>query len=214
MSIRIAVLVSGNGTNLQAMIDAVEAGKIDGQIVGVISNNPEAFALTRAQDANIKIFALSPEPGESREAYDQRLSEILQSLEVDLIVLAGFMRILSPHFVKKFTGKILNIHPSLLPKYPGMHTHMQVLKNKDSEHGCTIHFVNEDLDAGPIIAQASIPVKKADTLETLTQKVRHRELKLYPQVVQWFAQGKLRLDGNAVVLNDITLPTNGVQVLV
>jgi len=212
MSYRIAVLISGNGSNLQAIIDAISNEKCDAKIVAVISNKPEAYGLIRAQEADIPTFSLMPARGESREVYDEKLANVLTSLSPDLIVLAGFMRILSPQFVQKFAGKIINIHPSLLPKYPGLHTHQQVLSNKDTEHGCTIHFVSEQLDGGPVIAQTRIPVKKSDTLESLQKKVHAREHKLYPQVIQWFAHGRIVLDQDRVILNEITLPPEGAQV--
>jgi len=139
--IRIAVLISGNGTNLQSLIDGIESEKIDANIAGVISNREDAYGLQRAQEANIRCFALTSEPNEPRGAYDQRLGEIIDELDVELIVLAGFMRILSPEFVQKFPARILNIHPSILPKYPGLNTHQQALNNNDTDHVCTIHFV-------------------------------------------------------------------------
>jgi phosphoribosylglycinamide formyltransferase-1 len=197
---------------LQAIIDAIGNDKCDATIVGVISNKPEAYGLVRAQEADIPTFSLTPARGESREVYDEKLANVLTSLSPDLIVLAGFMRILSPAFVQKFAGKIINIHPSLLPKYPGLHTHQQVLANKDSEHGCTIHFVSEQLDGGPIIAQTRISVKKSDTLESLQKKVHAREHKLYPQVIQWLAHKRIVLDHHRVILNEITLPPEGAQV--
>jgi phosphoribosylglycinamide formyltransferase 1 len=212
MSLRIAVLISGNGSNLQAIIDAIGNEKCDARIVGVISNKPEAYGLLRAQEAEIPTFSLTPARGESREVYDEKLANVLMGLRPDLIVLAGFMRILSPAFVQRFAGKIINIHPSLLPKYPGLHTHQQVLAHQDTEHGCTIHFVTEALDGGPIIAQTRIPVKKGDTLETLQKKVHAREHKLYPQVIQWFAHQRIVLEDHRVILNEIVLPPEGAQV--
>lgn len=212
MSLRIAVLISGNGSNLQAIIDAINNEKLDATIVGVISNKPQAYGLIRAQEADISSFSLIPEPGESREAYDERLANVLNSLSPDLIVLAGFMRILSPGLVEQFAGRIINIHPSILPKYPGLHTHEQALRNKDLEHGCSIHFVTDELDGGPIIAQTRVPVRKYDTLESLQKRVHAREHKLYPQVIQWFSKGRIQLKGNRVILNDIVLPDQGAQV--
>jgi phosphoribosylglycinamide formyltransferase-1 len=212
MSYRIAVLISGKGSNLQAILDAIANEKLDATVVGVISDKPEAYGLVRAQEAEVPVFSLTPERGESRVLYDQRLADLLNSLSPDLIVLAGFMRILSPHFVKSFEGKIINIHPSLLPKYPGLHTHQQVLANKDAEHGCTIHFVTDTLDGGPVIAQCRVPVKKYDTLDSLQKRVHAREHRLYPQVIQWFAHQRIQLHNDRVILNEILLPREGAQV--
>lgn len=211
MTLRVAVLISGNGSNLQAIIDAIGNNKLDATVVGVISNKPDAYGLIRAQSADIQSFALTPMPDESREVYDERLANLLQSLSPDLIVLAGFMRILSPRFVQKFKGQIINIHPSLLPKYPGLHTHKQAIKNKDTVHGCSIHFVTEKLDGGPIIAQTQVPVRKTDTIESLQKRVHAREHKLYPQVIQWFALGLVELKSERVSVNEISLPEQGAQ---
>jgi phosphoribosylglycinamide formyltransferase-1 len=212
MSLRIAVLISGNGSNLQAIIDAIANEKLQANIVGVISNKTDVRGLMRAQEAQIPSFALTPMRGEPREAYDERLANLLNSLAPDLIVLAGFMRILSPHFVEQFAGKVINIHPSLLPKYPGLHTHQQAIANQDKEHGCSIHFVTEALDGGPIIAQTRVPVRKYDTIESLQKRVHSREHKLYPQVIQWFSLRRIELKGNRVILNEIALPVQGAQV--
>lgn len=212
MKARIAVLISGRGSNLQALIDAIDKGHCEAQIVCVVSNKPEAYGLMRAKEANIPAMSLPLESGESREDYDQRLAMILESFKPDWIVLAGFMRILSPEFVQRFTGKIMNIHPSLLPKYPGLHTHKQVLKHQDKEHGCSIHFVDQTLDGGPLIAQSRIPVKKSDTPESLQKKVQVLEHKLYPLVIQWLVQGRVVLHQNKVALNELILPAQGAQV--
>jgi phosphoribosylglycinamide formyltransferase-1 len=208
----IVVLISGNGSNLQAIIDAIENHKLKANIKAVISDQENAYGLQRAQDAGIATYVLTAAKGEPRAAYDERLRSLLIEQSPDLIVLAGFMRILSPEFVKFFSGKIINIHPSLLPKYRGLHTHKQVLANKDTEHGVSIHFVTEDLDGGPIIAQTIIKVKTSDTEKILKQRVHRQEHKLYPQVINWFANKRIRLRNNQVLLDDIILPAQGLQV--
>lgn len=208
--IKVVILISGHGGNLQALINAVEDEKIQANIIAVISDKENAYGLVRAQNHHIPAFALSPEPGEPREAYDERLLNLLKEMNPDLVVLAGFMRILSPRLVDYFAGKMLNIHPALLPKYRGLHTHERALMNHETEHGVTVHFVTNDLDAGPIIAQAKVPVKPHDTPDTLADRVTYKEHKIYPQVVAWFAQGKLKMDGARVILNDIVLPQQGI----
>lgn len=206
----IAVLISGYGGNLQAIIDALEAEKLQGNIVAVISDKESAYGLVRAQLHGIPAYALTPEPGEPRAAYDERLLTLLEDVSPDLVVLAGFMRILSPRLVEHFSGRMLNIHPALLPKYRGLHTHERALENGDTEHGATVHFVTNDLDAGPIIAQSRVAVKPMDTPDTLSDRVTRKEHKLYPQVIAWFTAGKLRLDKSKVILNDIVLPAHGI----
>ncbi len=210
--INIVVLISGNGSNLQAIIDAIDDHKLNARISAVISNNAQAYGLERARNANIPIYALTSFKDEPRAAYDERLRMLLIERNPDLIVLAGFMRILSREFVQYFKGKIINIHPSLLPKYRGLHTHEQVVENKDIEHGVSIHFVTEELDNGPIIAQTRITVKKLDTAASLKKRIHSREHKLYPQVIDWFSRGRIHLDNNHVLLDDLTLPEQGLQV--
>ena len=180
---RLVILISGNGSNLQAIIDALALSPDQTKIVKVISNRIDAFGLTRAKQAGIDTECITATSNETRENYDARLIKSIADLNPDLIILAGFMRILSKIFIDTFTGKIINIHPSLLPKYPGLNTHEQVLQNQDKEHGCTIHFVTENLDAGPIIAQKSFLLESNETLETLKQKVHILEHELYPKVI-------------------------------
>lgn len=212
MPTQIVVLISGYGGNLQAIIDAVEAEKISGQIIAVISDKEEAYGLVRAQEHRIPAYVLTPEKGEPRAVYDERLFTLLQDLNPDLVVLAGFMRILSPRLVDQYAGRMLNIHPALLPKYRGLHTHERAIENGDTLHGVTVHFVTSDLDAGPIIAYSTVPVKPHDTAETLGDRVTYKEHKLYSQVIAWFAAGKLKNEGSRVILNDIVLPKEGVMV--
>ncbi|OUY08470.1 phosphoribosylglycinamide formyltransferase [Acinetobacter populi] len=195
---RIAVLVSGHGSNLQALLDA----KLSGEIVGVLSNRSNAYALERAKQANIDTAVISHQDFPTRESFDARMHQQLLTWHVDLVVLAGFMRILTPDFVKKWEGRMLNIHPSLLPAYKGMHTHQRVLNTGDRLHGCTVHFVTAELDAGQAIAQAILSVSSHDTIETLAQRVHQLEHFIYPQVVQYFCSKQLIWNNHQVYLNN------------
>ena len=206
---RIAVVISGSGSNLQAIIDACAEGLVPGQIVGVISNKGDAYGLTRAANAGIEGITLAAEKGESREAYDARLAAKLDALNADLVVLAGFMRILSPALVQKFAGKMLIVHPSLLPKYTGLNTHQRALDAGDAEHGCSVHFVTEELDGGPVILQAKVPVFEEDTIEALTQRVHTQEHRIYPLVVKWFCEGRLAMNDQGALLDGQLLPEQG-----
>lgn len=187
-----AVFISGNGSNLQAIIDATSNGLIDGQICCVLSNKKEAYGLARAKKANIPTIVIEHLNYENREEFDNALLQSLQKYNPDLIVLAGFMRILTPVFIKPYLGKLINIHPSLLPKYPGLNTHQKVIANKDTEHGVTVHFVDENLDGGPICAQSTMKVESND-IETLEKRIHELEHELYPKVIQDFAKGNLEL---------------------
>ncbi|GLR63761.1 phosphoribosylglycinamide formyltransferase [Marinospirillum insulare] len=209
---RVVVLISGNGSNLQALIDTAQSKEgLNGEIVAVISDKADAFGLERARQVSIPALTLSAKDFPSREAYDLQLARLVEEQQPDLIVLAGFMRILSPAFVIKFHGKLLNIHPSLLPKYKGLHTHRRVLEAGDEEHGLSIHFVTEELDGGPIILQAKIPVTSDDDEATLANKVQAQEHTLYPIAVRWFLQGRLQLMGNYPTLDGTPLPKQGVM---
>ncbi len=194
---RIAVLVSGHGSNLQALIDA----NLSGHIVGVLSNNPKAFALERAKQANIPTATIIHQDFPTRQNFDEQIHKQLLSWQVDLVILAGFMRILSSEFVQKWQGCMLNIHPSLLPVYKGTHTHQRVLNTGDRLHGCTVHFVSAELDAGQAIAQASLIVHPNDNLNTLTSRVHALEHFIYPIVVEWFCTGQLLWQDHCVKLN-------------
>lgn len=184
---RIAVLVSGNGSNLQALIDA----NLSGDIVGVLSNKANAYALERAASANIPTAIISHQDFPTRDSFDAKMHKQLLDWNIDLVILAGFMRILTADFVKKWEGRMLNIHPSLLPAYKGMQTHQRVLYTGDYLHGCTVHFVTAELDSGQSIAQAAIHVRPYDTVQTLTHRVHQLEYFIYPQVVQWFCTKQL-----------------------
>ena len=191
---KLAVLVSGNGSNLQSIIDSINIGEINANISLVISNIETAFALTRAKQENLNSAFLNHKNFSSRESFDQALSELLIKHEVDLIVLAGFMRILSNSFIEKFNRKIINIHPSLLPKYPGLNTHEKVINNKDKFHGVTIHLVDEGLDSGPIIAQDRFKATKYKDIESLITKVHSLEHKLYPLIIKMIVEREINLN--------------------
>ena len=184
---RIAVLVSGNGSNLQALIDA----NLSGQIIGVLSNKADAYALERAKQANIATAVVSHKDFPNRESFDEAMHQQLLAWQIDLVILAGFMRILTPSFVSQWQGKMLNIHPSLLPFYKGMNTHQRVLNTGDRLHGCTVHFVTAELDAGQSIAQSAIQVSLHDNVESLAQRVHELEHFIYPQVAEWLCNGQL-----------------------
>ena len=188
---RIAVLVSGNGSNLQALIDAQLGKQLSGQIIGVLSNKADAYALQRAEKANIATTVISHKDYPNRESFDDAMHQQLLAWEVDLVILAGFMRILTPNFVSQWQGKMLNIHPSLLPFYKGMNTHQRVLNTGDRLHGCTVHFVTAELDAGQSIAQSAIQVSLHDNVESLAQRVHELEHFIYPQVAEWLCNGQL-----------------------
>jgi len=198
----VAVLISGGGSNLQALIDAQRAGELPIHIRAVISNRADAYGLTRAAAAGIPTRVLSHKDFPTRAAYDQALSALLEAVDPGLVVLAGFMRILTPGFVAGFHGRMFNIHPSLLPKYPGLHTHQRALDAGDTEHGATVHFVTDELDGGPAVLQARVPVLPGDDAERLAARVLAQEHRIYPLAVRWFATGRLRLDDAGRVLLD------------
>lgn len=198
---RILVLASGSGTNLQALIDASRERDFPGQIVAVGCNRPQAFALERAAQANIDAFTVDHTRYGSREEFDGALMAEIRRYNPDLIVLAGFMRILTTDFVRTLRGTMLNVHPSLLPSYTGLNTHQRVLDAGEKIHGVSIHFVTEELDGGPVIAQAEVSVEPADTAESLAEKVQKKEHLLYPIVVRWFCEGRIQLGTDYVVFD-------------
>ncbi len=204
--LRIAVLISGSGSNLQALLDAIAGGEIAGRIVRVISNRAEAGGLERARRAGVETEVLPHGDYPDRETYDAALAARLNTVSPDLVVLAGFMRILSDGFVEAFQGRLVNIHPSLLPAYRGLHTHARALQAGDREHGCSVHYVIPALDAGPVIAQASLPVHETDTPESLETRVRTLEHRLYPLVVRWIADGRVAMRAGRVCLDGEPLP--------
>jgi phosphoribosylglycinamide formyltransferase-1 len=204
----IVVLISGSGSNLQALIDSTQAGN-PARIAAVISNRADAYGLQRAQDAGIATQVLDHKQFDGREAFDAALVEAIDAFNPQLVVLAGFMRILTPTFVRHYAGRLLNIHPSLLPKYKGLHTHQRALEAGDNEHGCSVHFVTEELDGGPLVVQAVIPVQSNDSPTSLAQRVHQQEHVIYPLAVRWFAEGRLRLTAQGALLDGQALPSSG-----
>lgn len=209
MTRRIVVLISGSGSNLQAIIDACNTVDFPGQVVGVISNKADVFGLTRAENASIPHQVLSHKAYDSRENYDQALVNAIDEHKPDLVVLAGFMRILTPAFVQHFSGKLLNIHPSLLPKYQGLNTHQRAIDAKDKEHGVSVHFVTEELDGGPVILQAKVPIFPEDSADDLASRIHVQEHKIYPLVVNWFCSGRVTMSGDKAVIDGVSLPPSG-----
>ncbi|WP_342624568.1 phosphoribosylglycinamide formyltransferase [Pseudomonas alkylphenolica] len=205
----VVVLLSGTGSNLQALIDSVRTGDSPVRIRAVISNRADAYGLQRARDAGIDTAVLDHKAFEGREAFDAALVELIDGYQPQLVVLAGFMRILSAGFVRHYQGRLLNIHPSLLPKYKGLHTHQRALEAGDKEHGCSVHFVTEELDGGPLVVQAVIPVELDDTPERLAQRVHRQEHQIYPLAVRWFAEGRLRLGEHGALLDGQPLAASG-----
>ncbi|WP_215800760.1 phosphoribosylglycinamide formyltransferase [Pantoea dispersa] len=190
---KLVVLISGNGSNLQSILDACESGRINGSVAAVFSNKASAYGLTRAQQASVPAHALSAQDFPDRDAFDRQLMQQIDAYAPDLVVLAGYMRILSPAFVAHYHDRLLNIHPSLLPKYPGLHTHRQALANGDAEHGTSVHFVTDELDGGPIILQARVPVFADDDEAEISARVQHQEHAIYPLVISWFVEGRLQM---------------------
>jgi phosphoribosylglycinamide formyltransferase-1 len=213
MSSRILVLISGSGSNLQAIIDACNASDYPGEVVGVISNKADAYGLTRASNADIDNLVLSHKDFDCRESYDQALMTEIDKFAPDIVVLAGFMRILTPAFVQRYQGKLLNIHPSLLPKYQGLNTHQRAIDAGDKEHGVSVHFVTEELDGGPVILQAKIPVFDGDVSDDLAARVHEQEHRIYPLVIKWLCQNRLGMhkdgDHQQAILDGKVLSVSG-----
>ena len=194
--LRIVVLISGNGSNLQAIIDDIHDDEIDASIVAVISNKSKAYGLQRAEQAGIDTVVVENTNSASREEYDQQLQQTIDQYQPDLVVLAGFMRILTDEFVNHYHGRLINIHPSLLPKYQGLNTHQRVLDAGDTHHGASVHFVIPELDAGPLILQAEVAIHSDDTAAILAQRVHTQEHIIYPLVIKWFAEGRVKMVDN------------------
>ncbi|EKP0262010.1 phosphoribosylglycinamide formyltransferase [Aeromonas sobria] len=206
---RIIVLISGNGSNLQAILDHCASGKIAGEVVGVISNKADAYGLVRAKEAGVATSILAQQQFASRVEYDSALLALMADYQPDLVVLAGFMRILSAQLVHHFAGRMLNIHPSLLPKYQGLHTHQRAIDAGDSEHGTSVHFVTEELDGGPVILQARVPIFEGDEADEVAARVQAQEHNIYPLVVRWFCEGRLQMVDGAVQLDGTKLGPAG-----
>jgi phosphoribosylglycinamide formyltransferase 1 len=198
----LAVLVSGSGSNLQAMIHAAEKGVLGGTVKTVISDRSEAFALQRARNHGIEAIYLNPRDFSCREDYDQSICTLLEERAIELIALAGFMRLLSPVFVRRYPGQIMNIHPSLLPAFPGLDGVKQALDYGVKVSGCTVHFVDEGLDTGPIILQEAVPVLETDHEETLHQRIHQVEHRLYPRAISLFMQGRLTVKGRRCIVDE------------
>lgn len=197
--LRLGVLVSGRGSNLEAIIDASEAGRIDAVVAVVISDVADAFALERARTHGIEAAFVDSRPFDTKEAFDAAVIDLLRKREVDLVCLAGFMRLLSPQFVEAFRHRILNIHPALLPAFPGLHVQRKALTHGVKFSGCTVHFVDEGTDSGPIIIQAVVPVLDDDTEESLSARILTYEHQIYPRAIQLFAEGRLQVLGRRVL---------------
>ncbi|MBQ1868071.1 phosphoribosylglycinamide formyltransferase [Selenomonas sp.] len=199
---KLGVLCSGRGTDLQSIIDAIGRGEVDAEIAVVLTDKPDAFALERAKKAGIKAVCVNRKQYDGREPFERALIAELEEAGVTLVVLAGFMRILTPVFVHHFAGRIMNIHPALLPSFPGAHAHRDVLAYGVKVSGCTVHFVDEGTDSGPIILQAAVPVLDGDTEETLGARVLEQEHVIYPQAIQLYCEGRLQVEGRHVRILD------------
>ena len=206
---KLCVLISGNGSNLQAIIDDIKANRLNADICGVISNRPHAYGLERAKAAGIPAVCLDHTQFEDRDAYDKALKAQIDEFGAEGVVLAGFMRILTPEFVNSFSGKLMNIHPSLLPKYKGLNTHQRAIDNGDTEHGVSVHFVTPELDGGPVIIQSRVPVFEDDTASDLAERVQEQERRIYPLVLSWYCDGRLKMRNNKAVLDEHELPESG-----
>ena len=199
----LAILLSGNGTNLQAIIDSIDSGQLKADIKIVISNNKDAFGLERAKINSIKNLCIDHKDFADRKSFDERLLEEVKQEKIDFIVLAGFMRILGTNFIRNFPNKILNIHPSLLPKYPGLNTHKKVLENKDKEHGVTVHLVDEGLDSGPIIGSMKLKVIDGEKESDLERRIHKIEHYIYPKILSEFQEGKISTTDNKIKIDEV-----------
>lgn len=208
----IGVLISGSGTNLQAIIDAIEAKELDAKIQLVLSNRADAYGLVRAKKHGIPIEVLDHKRFSGREDFDQAVVDILQARGVELVVLAGFMRLLSPIFVRAYSNRIMNIHPALLPAFPGLHVQKKAVEHGVRFSGCTVHFVNDECDEGPIIIQAVVPVLAKDTEDSLASRILAQEHRIYPRAIQLYSEGRLRIEGRKVFVEGLAIEEN--QVLV
>lgn len=209
---RVVVLISGSGSNLQALIDGVVSGDLPIEIAAVISNRPDVMGLTRASNAGIPTLVLDHKNYATREAFDVELMQTIDAYTPGLIVLAGFMRILTPAFTEHYLGRMLNIHPSLLPKFQGLHTHQRAIDAGESHHGVSVHFVTAELDGGPVAIQARVPVLTSDDAALLAKRVQRQEHIIYPLAVKWFAEGKLKMTQGKAELDGELLAECGYQI--
>lgn len=210
---KIIVLISGNGSNLQSIIDACKLNLIYSEICLVISNKPDALGLKRAEKEKIPTITIDHKDFKTRDEFDDQLLQYISDHDPDLIVLAGFMRILSKKFVKKLQGKLMNIHPSLLPKYKGLNTHERAIQNGDEKSGLSIHFVTEELDGGPIIYQKEVYIDKNESASSLSKKIMIEEHKAYPKVIKLFIEERIKFKNESVYLDDKKIPKNGINFL-
>ncbi|HLC41909.1 MAG TPA: phosphoribosylglycinamide formyltransferase [Methylomirabilota bacterium] len=198
----IGVLASGRGSNFQAIIDAIEAGRLDARIALLVTDRPDAQAIERARRHGVKSAFVDPKAYDSREMFDRALVSLLKAHQVELVCLAGFMRILSKTILDAFPGRIMNIHPSLLPSFPGLHAQRQALRHGVKVSGATVHFADDGVDSGPIILQAAVPVKDDDSEESLAARILHQEHQIYPRAIQLYAEGRLKLIGRRVLIEE------------
>ena len=203
----IVVLISGRGTNLQAIIDAIAGGSLPGDLRAVICNEPDAPGIERAKNAGIEVIVVNHRDFASRERFDAALAGAIGGTGAELVVLAGFMRVLTPGFVRRYRGRVINVPPSLLPAFPGLDTHARAIASGADEHGVTVHFVTEELDGGPVIAQARVPVLAEDDPRTLAARVLEREHVILPRVLLWFAERRVRLEGERVLVDGAPVPS-------
>ncbi|TNC91801.1 phosphoribosylglycinamide formyltransferase [Thalassolituus sp.] len=208
---RIVILISGSGSNMTAIADEISRGSMDAEVSAVICNVPEAAGIQKARDRDLETQVIDHRNFTSREEFDLNLMRAIDDYSPDLIVLAGFMRILTPDFVRRYEGRMLNIHPSLLPAYQGLHTHQRALDAGDQKHGVTVHFVTEILDDGPNVIQAVVPVLDGDDATSLQKRVQLQEHIIYPIAVKWFVEGRLTMVGNTALMDGQPLPVTGVQ---
>lgn len=210
--LRVVVLISGSGSNLQALIDGKASGDLPIDIVAVISNKADVQGLVRAAKAGIPTLIIDHKAFPSREAFDRSMMTTIDAYTPGLVVLAGFMRILTPEFTQHYLGRMLNIHPSLLPKFQGLHTHERAIEAGESRHGVTVHFVTAELDGGPACIQASVPIFATDDAGLLAKRVQRQEHVIYPLAVKWFALGKLSMHDGKAILDGELLPASGFQI--
>lgn len=206
MSLEVVILISGRGSNMRSIVEKQRHGDLDIQVKAVISNQADAAGLQYAESQHIPHEIVSHLDYANRETFDQALMTVIDRYSPQLVILAGFMRILTKEFVQHYAGRLINIHPSLLPNYPGLHTHQRVLEAKERMHGASVHYVTAEVDGGPLIIQAKVPVYADDTEQSLAQRVLTREHIIYPQAIQWIAQGKLKYSEGRAILEDSDLP--------
>lgn len=208
---KVVALVSGRGSNLQAILDAIMAGTLAVELAAVISNRPDAMALQRAREAGVPVVVVDHRDYADKSAFEAALTAAIDSHKPELVVLAGFMRILTPDFVQHYRGRMINVHPALLPAFQGLNTHQRALDAGVTRHGASVHFVTPEVDGGPIIIQAAVPVLPDDRAETLADRVLEQEHRILPQAIAWFAAGRLTISGHRVLLDGKISPEQGLE---